>query len=75
MRNRELNNLLQKSLTWVTHDKDPVLIAVMLAKTYEAFKDAGASDEKAREAAEEMNGRAMITGFENRAGHQCITLP
>ena len=35
-------------------------MAVMLAKTYEAFKDAGASDEKAREAAEE------IAGFENR---------
>ena len=32
----------------------------MLAKIYEAFKDAGASDEKAREAAEE------IAGFENR---------
>ena len=29
-------------------------MAVMLAKTYEAFKDAGASDEKAREAAEEI---------------------
>lgn len=35
-------------------------MAVMLAKTYEAFKDAGASDDKAREAAEE------IAGFENR---------
>ncbi|MDE0485376.1 MAG: hypothetical protein OXH80_00155 [Nitrospira sp.] len=32
----------------------------MLAKTYEALKDAGASDDKAREAAEE------IAGFENR---------
>ena len=36
-------------------------MAVMLAKTYEALKDAGASDEKAREAAEE------IAGFENRS--------
>ena len=27
---------------------------VMLSKTYEAFKDAGASDERAREAAEEI---------------------
>ena len=35
-------------------------MAMMLAKTYEAFRDAGASDEKAREAAEE------IAGFENR---------
>ncbi|MDE0145187.1 MAG: hypothetical protein OXI53_04990 [Nitrospira sp.] len=35
-------------------------MAVMLAKTYEALKDAGASDDKAREAAEE------IAGFENR---------
>ena len=35
-------------------------MAVMLAKTYEAFKEAGASDEKAREAAEE------IAAFENR---------
>ena len=26
----------------------------MLSKTYEAFKDAGASDERAREAAEEI---------------------
>ena len=34
-------------------------MAVMLAKTYEAFKAVGASDEKAREAAEE------IAGFEN----------
>ena len=35
-------------------------MAVMLAKTYEAFKEAGASDEKSREAAEE------IAAFENR---------
>ena len=35
-------------------------MTVMLAKTYEVFKDAGASDEKAREAAEE------IAAFENR---------
>ena len=35
-------------------------MAVMLAKTYEALKEAGASDEKAREAAEE------IAAFENR---------
>lgn len=35
-------------------------MAVMLAKTYEAFKDAGASDQAAREAAEE------IAGFEAR---------
>ena len=35
-------------------------MAMMLAKTYEAFKEAGASDEKAREAAEE------IAAFENR---------
>ncbi len=35
-------------------------MAMMLAKTYEAFRDAGASDDKAREAAEE------IAGFENR---------
>ena len=27
---------------------------MMLSKTYEAFKDAGASDERAREAAEEI---------------------
>ncbi len=32
----------------------------MLSKTYEAFKAAGAPDDKAREAAEE------IAGFENR---------
>lgn len=44
----------------VTHDEYPVRMAVMLAKTYEAFKDAGASDEKAREAVEE------IAAFENR---------
>ena len=35
-------------------------MAVMLAKTYEAFRDAGSSNEKVREAAEE------IAGFENR---------
>ena len=29
-------------------------MAMMLAKTYEAFKEAGASDAKAREAAEEI---------------------
>lgn len=52
--------MLQKSLAWVTHDEYLVRMAVMLAKTYEAFKDAGASDEKAREAAEE------IAAFENR---------
>lgn len=33
---------------------------MMLSKTYEAFKAAGAPDDKAREAAEE------IAGFENR---------
>ena len=35
-------------------------MAVMLSKTYDAFKAAGAPDDKAREAAEE------IAGFENR---------
>ena len=35
-------------------------MAVMLSKTYEAFKAAGTPDDKAREAAEE------IAGFENR---------
>ena len=35
-------------------------MAVMLSKTYEAFKAAGAPDDKAREAAEE------IAGFGNR---------
>ena len=35
-------------------------MAMMLSKTYEAFKAAGAPDDKAREAAEE------IAGFENR---------
>ena len=35
-------------------------MAMMLSKTYEALKEAGASDKKAREAAEE------IAGFENR---------
>lgn len=35
-------------------------MAVMLSKTYDALRDAGASDEKARDAAEE------IAGFENR---------
>ncbi|MCY3955523.1 MAG: hypothetical protein OXF47_05965 [Nitrospira sp.] len=35
-------------------------MAVMLSKTYEAFRAAGAPDDKAREAAEE------IAGFENR---------
>lgn len=35
-------------------------MALMLSKTYDAFKAAGAPDEKAREAAEE------IAGFENR---------
>lgn len=35
-------------------------MAIMLSKTYEALKEAGASDEKARAAAEE------IAGFENR---------
>ena len=35
-------------------------VAVMLSKTYEAFRAAGAPDDKAREAAEE------IAGFENR---------
>ncbi len=33
---------------------------MMLSKTYDAFKEAGASDQKAREAAEE------IAGFERR---------
>ena len=38
-------------------------MAMMLSKTYEAFRDAGASDDdKAREAAEE------IAGFESRLG-------
>ena len=55
------NDILQKSLAWVTHDEYLLRMIVMLAKTYEAFKeDAGASDEKAREAAEE------IAAFENR---------
>ena len=35
-------------------------MAMMLSKTYEAFKAAGAPDDKAREAAEE------IASFENR---------
>ncbi len=35
-------------------------MAMVLSKTYEAFKVAGAPDDKAREAAEE------IAGFENR---------
>ena len=35
-------------------------MAMRLSKTYEAFKAAGAPDDKAREAAEE------IAGFENR---------
>ena len=35
-------------------------MAMVLSKTYEAFKAAGAPDDKAREAAEE------IAGFENR---------
>ncbi len=35
-------------------------MAMVLSKTYEAFRAAGASDDKAREAAEE------IAGFENR---------
>lgn len=35
-------------------------MAMMLSKTYEALKAAGAPDDKAREAAEE------IAGFENR---------
>lgn len=35
-------------------------MAMMLSKTYDAFKAAGAPDDKAREAAEE------IAGFENR---------
>ena len=42
------------------HDAYPVRMAMMLSKTYEAFKAAGAPDDKAREAAEE------IAGFENR---------
>ena len=54
------NNILQGSFAWVTHNEYPFRMAVMLAKTYEAFKEAGASDEKAREAAEE------IAAFENR---------
>lgn len=37
-----------------------ILVAVMLSKTYQAFRAAGAPDDKAREAAEE------IAGFENR---------
>ena len=35
-------------------------MAMMLSKTYDAFKEAGVSDEKARAAAEE------IASFENR---------
>lgn len=35
-------------------------MALMLSKTYDAFRAAGAPDDKAREAAEE------IAGFENR---------
>ena len=35
-------------------------MAIMLSKTYDALKEAGASDEKARAAAEE------IASFENR---------
>ncbi|MXX10920.1 MAG: integrase [Nitrospira sp. SB0677_bin_15] len=42
-------------------------MAVMLAKTYEALKDAGASDEKAREAAEEIAGfESRLASIENR---------
>ncbi len=42
------------------YDAYPVRMAMMLSKTYEALKAAGAPDDKAREAAEE------IAGFENR---------
>ncbi|MDE0145191.1 MAG: hypothetical protein OXL95_04915 [Nitrospira sp.] len=42
-------------------------MAVMLAKTYEALKDAGASDDKAREAAEEIAGfESRLASIENR---------
>lgn len=54
--------MLQKFLVWVTHDEYLVRVAVMLAKTYEAFKEAGASDEQAREAAEEI-ATASTTSF------------
>ena len=42
-------------------------MAMMLSKTYEAFKAAGAPDDKAREAAEEIAGyESRLTGIEYR---------
>ena len=42
-------------------------MAMMLARTYEAFREAGASDEKAREAAEEIAGfERRLAGIESR---------
>ncbi len=42
-------------------------MAIMLSKTYEAFKAAGAPDDKAREAAEEIAGfENRLTGIEHR---------
>lgn len=38
----------------------PLHMAMMLSKTYDAFRAAGAPDDKAREAAEEL------AGYENR---------
>ena len=47
-------------LALMIHNEYPVRMAMMLSRTYEALKAAGAPDDKAREAAEE------IAGFENR---------
>ncbi len=42
-------------------------VAIMLSKTYDALKAAGAPDEKAREAAEEIAGyESRLTGIEYR---------
>lgn len=49
-----------RSLALRIHDAYPIRMAMMLFKTYEALRAAGAPDDKAREAAEE------IAGFENR---------
>ena len=42
-------------------------MAMMLSKTYDAFRAAGVSDDKAREAAEEIAGfESRLTGLEYR---------
>ena len=38
-------------------------MAMMLSKTYDAFKAAGVSDDKAREAAEEIAGFEMMVAL------------